>query len=95
VITSVFLQFYIHHPTDSKDNLSSYSSSSSNNWLALSNNYFTMSYSGNKLNVVSNGNLISTDNKTAYIYPAVYIKKDIFIIGGVGSSDEPYILSIY
>lgn len=75
------------------NNLSSYALSSTNNWLALPNKYFTMSYSGTKLNVINNGNLISTDNKTAYIYPTVYIKKDIFIIGGNGTVDEPYVLS--
>lgn len=75
------------------NNLSSYASSINNNWLALTNNYFTMSYIGTKLNIISNGNLVSTDNKTAHIYPSVYIKKDIFIIGGAGKSDDPFILS--
>ena len=74
-------------------NLSSYNSSTSN-WLSFSNNYFTMSYYGNNINIVSNGNLVNTTSKNAYIYPCVYIKKDIFIIGGVGTSSDPYILSI-
>lgn len=74
-------------------NLSSLAPSINNNWLALTNNYFTMSYSGNNINIVSNGNLVSTSNKTAYIYPSVYLKKDIFIVGGTGIFDDPYILS--
>ena len=75
------------------NNLSSYAPSINNNWLALTTNYFTMSYSGNNINIVSNGNLVSTSNKTAYVYPSVYLKKDIFIVGGTGLEDDPYILS--
>lgn len=75
------------------NNLSSYSVSSSNNWLALPNPYFTMAYNGSNINVISNGNLTNTSNKTAHIYPCVYLKKDIFIVGGEGLVDDPYILS--
>lgn len=73
--------------------LSSFSSSINQNWLALTNNYFTMNYYDNKLNIISDGNLINTSNKTAYIYPVVYLKKDVFIVGGTGLIDDPYILS--
>ncbi len=74
-------------------NLSSYAPSINDNWLALTNDYFTMSFSGTNVNIVSNGNLTSSSSKKAYIYPSVYIKKDIFIIGGEGLVDDPYILS--
>lgn len=73
--------------------LSSFSSSINQNWLALTNNYFTMNYYDNKLNIISDGNLINTSNKTAYIYPVVYLKKDVFIVGGTGLINDPYILS--
>lgn len=73
--------------------LSNYASSINDNWLALTNDYFTMSFSGTKINVVSNGNLSSTDNMTAYIYPCVYLKKDVLIIDGAGERTNPYILS--
>lgn len=76
------------------NNLSTYSGSIGNNWLAFDNNYFTMTYNGNKINVVGGGNLISTDNKTADIYPVVYIKKDVLIMVGEGTIAAPYILSI-
>lgn len=74
------------------NNLSNYSSSINDNWLATTYDYLTMSYSSNKINIVSNGNLISSDITETYIYPSLYLNKDIFITSGTGTSVDPYIL---
>ena len=77
-----------------QNNLSNYALASDNNWLSMSNPYFTMNFNESNINIINNGNLVSTNNKEAYIYPCVYLKNDIFIIGGTGIEDDPYILSL-
>lgn len=76
------------------NNLSNYAPSINNNWLSLTNTYFTMSFQGTNLNVVSNGNLVSTSDFEAYVYPCLYLKKDLLITSGTGHSGDPYILSL-
>lgn len=74
--------------------LDSYSVSINNNWLANTYNYFTMSFNGTKINIVtSTGNIESTDNLSAYVYPCVYLKKDVIITSGIGDITNPYVLS--
>ena len=77
-----------------QNNLSNYSSSKDNNWLSFSNKYFTMSSNETKFNIISDGNLVNTDENEAYIYPCLYLKKNIYIISGNGNIDNPYILSL-
>jgi len=75
------------------NNLSNYSASINDNWLALTNDYFTMSFYNKKINVVSNGNLVNSGENSFFVYPCIYLKKDVLITSGIGKEDNPYILS--
>ena len=71
------------------NNLSNYSASINHNWLALEYPYFTMNYYNNKLNIVSNGNLVN-DMMAAYVYPTVYLRGGVLITSGDGTLNNPY-----
>ena len=68
-----------------------------NNWLYKNSNYWTMSpYSGNSVLVVdvrSTGHAANiTANSVLLVWPAIYLKSNILIESGDGSSSNPYIL---
>ena len=75
------------------------SSVSSNNWLRISDNYWTMSpYSSSSSRSVwfvrSAGSLFNTyANNKSGVRPVVTLSSNIQIKGGVGSSSDPYILA--
>lgn len=85
---------YTANPEFLNNNLNNYSVSINDNWLSTTNRYFTLSYSLDKINVVSEtGNLTTTDNMEAYIYPVIYLKAKIRIISGNGTFSSPYKLA--
>ena len=68
-----------------------------NNWLYKNSNYWTMSprsgYSGIVFGVSSSGNAYNNFACNAYgVWPALYLKSNILIESGDGSSSNPYIL---
>lgn len=73
--------------------LSNYSSSINDNWLSLTNNYFTLNYYNENINIISNGNVVNSTSYEADIYPCIYLKKDVLIVSGNGEIDDPYILA--
>ncbi len=70
-----------------------------NNWLHKNNNYWTISPNLNDsiyvFFVYSNGFVHSYSASNAYeVFPVVYLKSNIIIENGNGTSDDPYILKL-
>ena len=73
---------------DSED----YTSNSS--WLINTQYTINADGSNNVVIVTSSGLSTSLPNVSRATYPVVYLKKDVLIVGGSGSSTDPYILEL-
>ena len=53
-----------------------------------------MGYQGSKINIVrANGNLESVELVEANVIPCVYLKKDVLISSGDGTTDNPFVFA--
>ncbi len=69
-----------------------------NNWLFYSNEYSISSNSNTCYVIAKPGNIKSIDDEWCYyshsIRPVFYLKPDVYVTGGTGAYNDPYIISM-
>lgn len=78
---------------------SDYTECYQNDWLNKGNNYWTITdyttFNNMKVYILESGRVFYNSQSSNYnVYPSVYLKSNIKISGGTGSSSDPYLLEI-